>query len=342
MKNRSPLHQKRKKDKSSLFWLVFITLLCLLIGIYVGLRYGAISYQHTELINTLLNPLTDSKIQDVIMDIRLPRLLAALLVGAAMACSGLIMQGITRNPIADPGLLGINTGAGMALALASAFIKGLHYTLILMVCLLGSLVASILVFTLSYQPKKGYNQLRLVLAGAMISTLFSAIGQGVTLYFKLSGAIIGWQAGGLVGTNWTMLAYIAPLILIGLVLSFLFSHQLSILSLHETVAKSLGQRTLTMTMFLLGLVVLLSASSVALVGSLAFIGLIIPHFVKLFLSNDYRLLLPVTALVGGTFMLWADFISRIIHAPYETPLNAIIAIFGLPCFIFLIRGRREL
>ncbi len=115
----------------------------------------------------------------------------------------------------------------------------------------------------------------------MVASLFSAIGQAITIYFDLSTAVIGWQ-GGLVQVNWKMLAIIAPLIIIGLILAQLFSHQLTILSLNETVAKNLGQRTLLMTLVLLGIVLLLSASAVALVGSLSFIGLIIPHFIRMF------------------------------------------------------------
>lgn len=338
----NPLIHRGRESKLSFLWLAFFILLLLLIGCYVGLRFGAISYSQDQLFNVLCHPLTDSKLQDVIIDIRLPRMLGAILVGAAMAVAGAMMQGITRNPIADPGLLGINTGAGLALAIASAFSSGLHYTQILLVCLVGSSVSACLVFGLAYQPKKGYNQLRLILAGAMIATLCSSLGQGLTIYFKLAGSIIGWQAGGLIGVNWTMLAYIAPVILLGLVLAQVSAHQLTILSLNETVAKALGQRTLLTTIFLLFIVLLLSASSVALVGSLSFVGLIIPHFVRLFVPRNYQLSLPLTGLTGATFMLWVDIVCRTFNPPYETPLNAIIAVIGLPCFIILIRGRKKL
>ncbi|WP_273450418.1 FecCD family ABC transporter permease [Streptococcus ferus] len=332
-----------QKNKSNRLWLVFfIMLVLLLIGWYLSLRLGAVNYSHDQLLATLKHPFQDSNTQDVIIDLRLPRILAASLVGAAMAQAGAIMQGVTRNPIADPGLLGINAGAGLALILAYAFFGSLHYSLILLVCLIGSTLAAVLIFGLSYQPRKGYHQLRLILAGAMIATLFSALGQAVTLYFDLSTTVIGWQAGGLAQLNWNMLAVIAPIILIGLALSQLFAHQLTILSLDETVAKALGQATLTITMLLLGIVLLLSAASVALIGSIAFVGLIIPHFIGLFVAKDYRLLLPLTAFAGATFMIWVDLISRTINPPAETPINAIISIIGLPCFLWLIRKGKNL
>lgn len=176
----SPL---RHKTKPSHLWLVFfITLTLFLFGWYVSLRFGAVSYSNQTLLEVAKHPLTNSSAQDVIFDLRLPRSLSAILVGASMAQAGAIIQGVTRNPIADPGLLGINAGAGLALILAYAIFGSLHYTSVLLACLMGSLLAALLVFGLSYHRQRGYSQLRLILAGAMVSTLFSAIGQAVTLY----------------------------------------------------------------------------------------------------------------------------------------------------------------
>ncbi|MGQ7457058.1 FecCD family ABC transporter permease [Streptococcus suis] len=320
----------------------FIISLLFVIGAYLSLRFGAISYSHQQLVETLRHPMTDSPVQDVVIDLRLPRMVAAILVGAAMAQAGAMMQGITRNAIADPGLLGINAGAGLALILGYAIFGSLHYSQILVICLLGSCLAAGLVFGLSYQVQKGYNQLRLILSGAMVASLFSAIGQAITIYFDLSTAVIGWQAGGLVQVNWKMLTIIGPLIIVGLILAQLFSHQLTILSLNETVAKNLGQRTALMTMVLLGIVLLLSAAAVALVGSLSFVGLIIPHFIRMFTGKNYKLLLPLTAFAGASFLIWVDLVCRSINPPAETPISAVISIIGLPCFLWLIRKEKHL
>ena len=320
----------------------FIISLLFVIGAYLSLRFGAISYSHQQLVETLRHPMTDSPVQDVVIDLRLPRMVAAILVGAAMAQAGAMMQGITRNVIADPGLLGINAGAGLALILGYAIFGSLHYSQILVICLLGSCLAASLVFGLSYQVQKGYNQLRLILSGAMVASLFSAIGQAITIYFDLSTAVIGWQAGGLVQVNWEMLAIIGPLIIVGLILAQLFSHQLTILSLNETVAKNLGQRTALMTMVLLGIVLLLSAAAVALVGSLSFVGLIIPHFIRMFTGKNYKMLLPLTAFAGASFLIWVDLVCRSINPPAETPISAVISIIGLPCFLWLIRKEKHL
>lgn len=320
----------------------FIISLLFVIGAYLSLRFGAISYSHQQLVETLRHPMTDSPVQDVVIDLRLPRMVAAILVGAAMAQAGAMMQGITRNAIADPGLLGINAGAGLALILGYAIFGSLHYSQILVICLLGSCLAAGLVFGLSYHVQKGYHQLRLILSGAMVAGLFSAIGQAITIYFDLSTAVIGWQAGGLVQVNWKMLAIIGPLIIVGLILAQLFSHQLTILSLNETVAKNLGQRTALMAMVLLGIVLLLSAAAVALVGSLSFVGLIIPHFIRMFTGKNYKLLLPLTAFAGASFLIWVDLVCRSINPPAETPISAVISIIGLPCFLWLIRKEKHL
>ena len=320
----------------------YIISLLFVIGAYLSLRFGAISYSHQQLVETLRHPMTDSPVQDVVIDLRLPRMVAAILVGAAMAQAGAMMQGITRNVIADPGLLGINAGAGLALILGYAIFGSLNYSQILVICLLGSCLAAGLVFGLSYQVQKGYNQLRLILSGAMVASLFSAIGQAITIYFDLSTAVIGWQAGGLVQVNWKMLTIIGPLIIVGLILAQLFSHQLTILSLNETVAKNLGQRTALMTMVLLGIVLLLSAAAVALVGSLSFVGLIIPHFIRMFTGKNYKMLLPLTAFAGASFLIWVDLVCRSINPPAETPISAIISIIGLPCFLWLIRKEKHL
>lgn len=333
----------REQNKPNHLWLVFVIIFILfIVGWYLGLRFGAVTYSHADLVDVLKHPLHDSKVQDVIFDLRLPRTIAAILVGAAMAEAGAIMQGVTRNPIADPGLLGINAGAGLALIIGYAVFGSMHYSLILLVCLLGSFAAAMLVFGLAYQPRKGYNQLRLILAGAMIATLFNAIGQAITLYFNLSTAVIGWQAGGLSQINWKMLAIISPFIILGILLAQASAHQLTILSLDETVAKALGQKTFAITAFLLFIVLFLSSGAVALVGSIAFIGLIIPHFIRMFVPKDYRLILPLSAFAGSCFMLWVDLFSRLLNPPTETPISAIISIIGLPCFLWLVRRGKNL
>ncbi|TWT09894.1 iron ABC transporter permease [Streptococcus sp. sy004] len=331
------------QTKPNHFWLVFfISLIGLGLGIYASLRFGAISYSHQELMTILTQPFLDSQAQNIIIDSRFPRLIAACLVGAGLATSGLITQAVTRNPISDPGLLGINAGAGLALVLSYLLMKNLHYSLILLFCLIGASLAALLVFGLAYQKKASNHQIRLILAGAMMTTLFSAIGQAITLANHLSTSIIGWQSGGLVAVNWPMVTFMAPFILVGLGFALLLSHQLNLLNLEKSLSQALGQQMRKTQLLLLAIVLLLSASSVALVGNLAFVGLLIPHLAKLVSKQNYRQLLPLTMLLGASFMVWIDLLCRVINSPYETSLNAVVSLINLPSFLILIRKGQNL
>ncbi|MGM9988567.1 MAG: FecCD family ABC transporter permease [Bacillaceae bacterium] len=273
----------------------------------------------------------------IIREIRLPREIAAIFVGMALAISGAIMQGMTRNPLADPGLLGLTAGANAALAIAIAFIPSVNYFGIMIACFIGAAVGSLLVFGIGTMKKGGFSPLRIVLAGSAISTFLYAIAEGIGIYFKISKDVSMWTAGGIIGTTWEQLQIIIPFIIIGIILALAFSRQLTILSLSEEVAVGLGQKTIIVKTILFIVIILLAGASVALVGNMAFIGLMIPHMVRAIVGTDYRYIIPMSAVLGATFMLFADTLARTINAPYETPLAAIISMMGLPFFLIIVR-----
>jgi len=273
----------------------------------------------------------------ILQEIRLPRELAAILIGAAFAVSGAIMQGVTRNPLADPGLLGLTAGANMALAIAFVWFPGISYYGIMIACFLGSALGAVLVIILSSVGKGSLSPIRVVLAGAAVSAFLYAISSGVSLVFKLTKDVSMWTAGGLIGTNWGQLQAIAPVILIGIAIALIYSNQLTILSLSDDVAIGLGQKLVRIKTILFILVILLTGAAVALVGSIAFVGLMIPHIVRLIVGTDYRYILPFSAVAGAIFMLLADTLGRTINAPYETPMAAIVAMVGLPFFLLVVR-----
>ncbi|GLB61014.1 FecCD family ABC transporter permease [Cytobacillus sp. NCCP-133] len=272
----------------------------------------------------------------IIREIRLPREMAAIFVGAALSVSGAIMQGMTRNPLADPGLLGLTAGANAALALTLVLIPSANYIGILFACFIGAAVGALLVFGIGAMKKGGFSPIRIVLAGAAVSAFLFAIAEGIGIYFKISKDVSMWTAGGLVGTSWTQLQVIVPVISIGILVSLFMSKQLTILSLNEEVAVGLGQNTTRIKTILFILVTLLAGASVALVGNMAFIGLMVPHIVRAIVGTDYRFILPMSALTGAALMLLADTLGRTINAPYETPVAAIIAVIGLPFFLFIV------
>lgn len=272
----------------------------------------------------------------LLREIRLPREIAAMVVGAALAVSGAIMQGMTRNPLADPGLLGLTAGANAALAVTMAFIPSSNYFYIMIACFIGAAIGSGMVFGIGAMKKGGFSPLRIVLAGAAVSAFLYAIAEGIGLAFKISKDVSMWTSGGIIGTSWGQLQIIVPVIVVGILIALVFSRQLTILSLSEEVAVGLGQNILRVKAVLFVITILLAGASVALIGNMTFIGLMIPHVVRAFAGKDYRFVLPLSALAGATFMLLADTLGRTINAPYETPVAAIVAVVGLPFFLFIV------
>lgn len=314
---------------------LIIAFILLVITTLFALGFGAASTSLKDVVDAILGK-QGGDYYTVLRDIRFPRVIAAFFVGSALAVAGAIMQGMTRNPLADPGLLGLTAGANVALAATLAFLPSASYYMIIIACFIGSGIGMFIVFGIGASTKAGLSPLRLVLAGAAVTLFLQAIADGIGIVFNSSKNISMWTAGGLIGTTWQALA-IVPVIICGLLMSMFVSRQLTILSLHEEVALGLGQNTKNIRVLLMIVVVVLAGSAVALVGNLAFVGLMIPHIVRFLVGSDYRMVIPMTILVGGTFMVLADFTSRMINAPFETPVVAVVSLIGLPFFLLLVR-----
>ncbi|MGE6378496.1 FecCD family ABC transporter permease [Peribacillus muralis] len=302
----------------------------------IAMVFGAADATIKDVWKALTSNATGEKIS-IIREIRLPREVGAIFVGSALAVSGAIMQGITRNPLADPGLLGLTAGANAALAITLAFVPSANNFGIMGACFIGAAVGTLMVFGIAAMKKGGFSPIRIVLAGAAVSAFLFAVSEGVGIYFKISKDVSMWTAGGNIGTSWGQLRVIVPFIIIGILISFIFSRQLTILSLSEEVAVGLGQKTAQIKAVLFVVVILLAGAAVALVGNMVFIGLMIPHMVRSIVGTDYRFILPMSAVLGAAFMLLADTIGRTINSPYETPVVAIVALIGLPFFLLIVR-----
>ncbi|RDI37216.1 iron complex transport system permease protein [Falsibacillus pallidus] len=297
--------------------------------------FGAADTSLSDVWNAFTDP-TTSKTASMLYELRLPRGLGAALVGAALGVPGAIMQGMTRNPLADPGLLGLTAGANAALAAAMALLPSANYFSITIACFIGAAAGVLLVFGIGTMKRGGFSPLRIVLAGAAVSAFLTAAAEGIGIFFKVSKDVSMWTAGGLSGTSWSQIQLIAPFILIGIAASIFCSRQLTILSLNEEVAVGLGQNIAKTKAVLFLVIIILAGSSVALVGNMAFIGLMIPHIVRWLVGTDYRFILPISAIFGAAFMLAADTLARTISAPYETPVAAIVSLLGLPFFLFIV------
>ena len=326
---------KNKKGYQKMF--LFIGVITLFFVMFlVAILFGAADTTMKDVYLAMTTNQSNDTI-NIIRDIRLPREIAAVFVGAALATAGAIMQGMTRNPLADPGLLGLTAGANAVLAITIAFFPTVNYFGIMIACFIGALIGAVMVFSIGFATKGGLSPFRIILAGAAVSAFLYAIEQGIGIYFKVSKDITMWTAGGLIGTTWKQLSVILPVLIIGLIIAIILSKQLTILSLNEEVAIGLGQKVKWIKAILFFVILMLAGTAVALVGNLAFIGLMIPHIVRAIVGTDYRFIIPMSIIIGAIFMLFADTIARTINAPYETPMIAVVAILGLPFFLFIVR-----
>lgn len=326
----------KHKNSLSLVYKFIAGLIILVISFVIAMVMGAAD---TSLREVWLAMTSGEKTDTITMirEIRLPREVAAVFVGAGLSVAGAIMQGLTRNPLADPGLLGLTAGANAALAILLAFYASAGYLVTTIACFIGAAAGVCLVFGIGAVKKGGFSPFKIVLAGAAVTAFLQGIAEGIGLYFKISKDVSMWTAGGLIGTSWSQLQVIIPFIVIGILIALYLSRQLTILSLNEEVAVGLGQKTKQIKAVLFIVITMLAGASVALVGNMAFIGLMVPHIVRAVVGTDYRFVLPMSAIFGASFMLLADTLGRTINAPYETPVSAIVYMLGLPFFLFIVR-----
>lgn len=318
-------------------------LIALVLSLFVSINLGAanISFQVVWEAIFRFNP--DLNDHHIIWELRLPRVIGGALVGASFAVAGAIMQGMTRNPLADSGLLGINSGAGFMLAVCFAFFPGLPFMSVILFSFLGAALGAGLVYGIGALAKGGLSPARLILAGAAISALLSALAEGVALYFKIGQNLAFWYAGGVAGTRWEQLLIMAPWVIAALIAAFVISRSVTMLSLGEDIARGLGQRTRLVKVICAIIVLILAGSAVSIVGAVGFVGLIIPHLTRKLVGVDYRWIIPCSAILGALLVIIADIGARMVSPPKETPVGALIALIGVPFFLYLARKeRREL
>lgn len=324
----------------SLKTMIIISLVLLGIFFLVALTHGAADVQISDVFSLIINGESNTKAGMILREIRIPREVGAILIGIGLATAGAMIQGLTKNPLADPGLLGLSAGARTSLTIALIAFPGAGYLGLIISGIIGAFIGALLVFGIIMAKKGKIDPFRTVLAGAAISAFLHGITQGLSLYFRISKEVAMWTSGGLIGITWPQVRFVSYFILPCFIIALLFSKQLTILSMEEAVAKSLGQNIPLMQKLFFGLIVVMTGASVALAGNIAFLGLLIPHVVRSFVGHEYQRVLPISGLLGGVFMLIADTIARTINAPYETSIAAIISFIGLPFFLGIIyKGR---
>lgn len=281
----------------------------------------------------------DTPAARIIAHIRLPRTLAAIFSGAALACSGVLIQGVLGNPLAGPNIIGVNAGAGFATLLLACFFPSAMEALPA-AAFVGALAASLLILTLA--ERTGASRMTLILAGVTISAILASASDLITtLAPEAALGMSSFMIGGFSGITHPRLVSGAAYILPGLLLSLALSRALDLLGLGDEVAQSLGLRVRRMRLLLLGLASLLAGAAVSFSGLLGFVGLLIPHMVRKWTGNEHRFLLPLSMLGGALFVLLCDTGARTLFAPYELPVGILLSLIGGPFFLCLLLKHRK-
>ncbi|RDY33202.1 FecCD family ABC transporter permease [Lachnotalea glycerini] len=314
--------------------------LVLVAAILISIMTGAANLS----INTVLNAFFSFQVTNpehlLVREMRIPRALSGALIGAALAVAGAMMQGMTKNPLADSGLMGLSAGAGLFLAISLVYLNGMGYYSIIIMTFLGAAFGALSVHIISNLVPGGNHPMKLVLAGATVSTLFSAISQAIAIAANASQSIMFWTMGNVSGTSWMQLKIGGPVILASALIGMALSRRISILNMGEEMAKGLGVNTRQTRILGTLIVVLLSGTSFALCGSITFVGMMIPHFARFLVGPDYRLIIPISAVQGAALVVLADIFSKTIQPPTEIPLGAVISVIGVPIFLYYARKER--
>lgn len=276
----------------------------------------------------------------LVVAVRLPRVIAALLAGSALAVSGAIMQAITNNPLASPGLLGINAGAAFAVVSIMTFFGAGVGDIYIWFAFLGAGIAAFAVTLLSSFGPIRHSPVGLILAGAIVATFLTSLTSAVLIFDQSTlDAVRMWTAGSVTGRTMAQAATVAPYIAFGLIVSLFLGRHLTTLSLGADTARSVGQNTALWRGVAIVTVILLAGGAVALAGPIGFIGLIVPHIVRMAVSVDYRWIIPFSALGGALLVVGADMAGRMVFGSQNFPVGVTIALVGAPFFLWLARNR---
>lgn len=332
-----------EKKKRLRFWLIISILIIGIIAFFfISLSLGMISISPKEVIQTLMGQGTDRQ-ELVLFKFRMPRIILALLIGAGLAVSGTIMQGITQNGLADPGILGINSGAGFAIVLFLYSFQGiipassaLSTYMLPFVALVGAFTAAILIYTIAW--KKGVSPIRLVLVGIGVNAAFGALLTILQLRMDPQNYrhVTIWLSGEIWSANWDFVYALLPWMLILIPVAMIKARNLNVFHLGDDIASGLGTHVEKERGFLLFIAVALAGAAVAAGGAIAFLGLVVPHIVRKLVGPLHNYVIPISALLGGFILIIADVIGSNILAPTTIPVGIVVAIVSTPYFVYLL------
>ncbi|OIB00282.1 ferrichrome ABC transporter permease [Paenibacillus sp. LC231] len=318
--------------------LVMAPAVCFLL-IAASILYGAKNITMDTVWDSIFAFDSESIDHQIIVSSRLPRVVGAMLIGAFLAVSGALMQGMTRNYLASPSIMGVSDGSVFAVTLFMVFIPNASSNMYIVSSLIGSAIGAAVVFGLAWLIPGGLSPVRLAILGTVIGTFLSGTAEALAAYFQISHNISFWYNARLHAMDPELIKLSIPFAIVGLCLAVVLSKSITLLSLGDETAKGLGVNTWLIKALAMVAVVILTGVSVALAGKVAFVGLIIPHIARFLSGSDYRWIVPVSGVLGGMFLALCDILARFVNYPFETPVGVITSLIGVPFFLYLIKTR---
>ncbi|GHH97609.1 siderophore ABC transporter permease [Neobacillus kokaensis] len=274
----------------------------------------------------------------IIQTVRMPRALIATAVGASLAIAGVLMQTLTKNPLASPGIFGINAGAGLAVVIAVTLFSTASLQAFSVLSFIGAAVAAVCVYAIGSAGREGLTPMKLTLAGAAMSAMFASFTQGLLVVNESAlEQVLFWLAGSVQGRKLDILQSVLPYIGAGWICAILISGKMNILSMGDDVAKGLGLHIGLVKIVIGVIVILLAGGSVAVAGPIGFVGIVIPHITRSIIGIDHRWVIPMAGVLGAILLLAADIGARYILMPSEVPVGVMTAIVGTPFFVYIAR-----
>ena len=309
----------------------------LVVMIFISVNVGSLKVSFPELFRGLF--LEPSDEVTAIYDLRFPRIVISLFAGAAVAVSGVLFQAVLKNPLADPGIIGISSGAGFLAVLITAFLPALYFFTPLF-AFAGGILAFFFVYSLSW--KGGLSPLRIILTGVAVSAMFTGLSEAMnSMSGGSSSGVASIVEGNITQKTWDDVHTLLPYVIVGLILALFFTRTCNLRALEDKTARSLGVNVNLMRIWISVIAVLLASISTAVVGAISFLGLIVPHMGRILVGSDHRALIPFSMLAGALTFLLADTVGRTVAAPYEVSASIIMSVIGGPFFIILLRRSKK-
>ena len=327
---------KEPGGKSGAFRMMMLVIFCLFTGgaMIFSLIFGSADISLPRILQILFGPVSGTDGM-VIWNIRFPRNIVGALVGANLAVSGAILQAVMKNPLADPGIVGVSSGAGLAGVIMLIFMPAASL-LLTPVAFVGAMISAGAVYALAW--KNGIRPSRIILAGVAVNAFLGSGISALLVFYsdRVQGALL-WMVGGLSARSWPQVEALFPYTILGLVFALCGAKALTILSLGDETARGLGLPVERVRFTMTAVASLLAAGAVSIAGLIGFVGLVVPHIVRLMIGSDYKYLVPGSAVLGAGILVLCDTLGRIAFAPIEIPAGIIMAFLGAPFFLYLLR-----